>query len=234
MTRALSSEQFQMLRARIETAVSMPCVLLVTSACPGDGESVCAFGLAKSLADAGYRTALVDINHVKSHFGSVRLRVPHFRGVPQPASLSSVVVDGVERYAVRDPETNLVLLSLAKESVAGSASKETVAATLNILRDRYDIAIIDAPRMLDSNLALLFAGATDGVLLTLCEGRSVASDDEATLELLTQSQAKVVGVVMISPVTIAAFTGRNHKEEASSVWSAAALGAVEAPHRVRG
>jgi Mrp family chromosome partitioning ATPase len=220
MTNTRFREQFQMLRARIESTISMPCALLVTSAGSRDGKSVCAFGLAKSWDDVGYRTALVDINYIR----------PQLSGVPQPTSLSSFVADGAERYAVRDPETNLVLMSLAKKTIAESASRQTISETLNILRGRYDIVIIDASRMLDSSLTVLFAGVSDGVLLTLCEGRSVSRDDQTTLELLAQSRANVIGVVTIAPAAIAAFTGRDHKEE-GLFKRPVALGAVEVPHR---
>jgi Mrp family chromosome partitioning ATPase len=51
--------QAHLLRARVEAGVGKPAVILVTSACTGDGKSLTAYSLAASLAKCNHRVALV-------------------------------------------------------------------------------------------------------------------------------------------------------------------------------
>jgi len=51
--------QAKLLRARIEAELGAPAVVMVTSACVGDGKSLTAYSLAESLAACGHSVALV-------------------------------------------------------------------------------------------------------------------------------------------------------------------------------
>jgi Mrp family chromosome partitioning ATPase len=55
------SKQAQLLSARVEAELSKPAVVMITSACAGDGKSLTACLLAASLEKYGYRVSLVEI-----------------------------------------------------------------------------------------------------------------------------------------------------------------------------
>jgi Mrp family chromosome partitioning ATPase len=53
--------QAQLLRVRVQAALGKPAVVMVTSACSGDGKSLTAYTLASSLANCDHRVSVVEI-----------------------------------------------------------------------------------------------------------------------------------------------------------------------------
>jgi Mrp family chromosome partitioning ATPase len=83
--------QLSMMRARVESSVAKPAVVLVTSAWSGDGKSVTAYALAHSLTNAGYSVALVDAarNAFPADSGEPRATRPTLVRFSQRRSLRS-------------------------------------------------------------------------------------------------------------------------------------------------
>ncbi|HTV73576.1 MAG TPA: hypothetical protein VME66_07730 [Candidatus Acidoferrales bacterium] len=57
------NSEIQLLRARVESELRKPAVVMVTSACQGDGKSLTAYALAGCFASSGHRAALVTTTH---------------------------------------------------------------------------------------------------------------------------------------------------------------------------
>jgi Mrp family chromosome partitioning ATPase len=173
--------KYQLLRARIESDISAPAVILVTSAQPGDGKSVTASGLADCLARVGRRVVLV-------HDGTAQPAVGQSEGPSETASFP--------------------ILSLPLESRDPSAKNgrnDTIAAFIRGLRKKYDFAIVDAAAFTRSSVPVMLAGLADGVLLTVRLGRAQSEDDQLMCGTLESAKANVLGVVAVSSATISAF-----------------------------
>jgi Mrp family chromosome partitioning ATPase len=211
-----------MLRVLIETSIESPFALVVSSAVKGDGKSVCAHGLALSMAAARHRTLLVDLDH-----NDLTLTA-----APQMDSIAANgEAEDLDRFIVFDARSGLSFLSLTHDGLSALASKENVVAFLGRLRNRFAAIVVDAACLPDSSIGVLFASACDGVILTTREGRSVKSRDRVINELLERNGARFLGVVTIARRTINAFAPLSFKPQANKYTSpiGAVAPRVEAP-----
>jgi Mrp family chromosome partitioning ATPase len=83
-----------------------------------------------------------------------------------------------------------------------SASKDDVAATLAHFREQFDVVVVDAARLTESSIGVLFARMCDAVILTARKGRSVRKNDRATAETVEREGAKLLGIVTVAPEAI--------------------------------
>jgi len=194
----IGAQQLQLLRARVEAEMPAPACITITSACERDGKSVTASGLAEHLAGAGYRVLIVDAGSSKA---KKRLSV----AAPSGAATIETVLKHIAKTTVH----KLDALGLAPE-FAAAASAETVRALVRNFRDAYDYTLIDASRLLEGNLGLLFAAASDGTLLSIRRGRGAVAADSEMIRVLESGHIKILGVVTASPAAI-----RDHSRRVS-------------------
>ena len=191
------SQQMSVLRARIETKVATPGIIIVTSAAQGDGKSLVASGIAESFASAGYRVALVDASDA-----SLTGRPESNDGRSREPSRAADVF----RFAVADDQPSLVKLAFASETK--QISKSHLVSLVENLRGVYDFAVVDTTRLTGIAAAMLFAAIADGVLLTICEGRRADRGDRKTIAALEAVNATLLGVVSVRSSAIEAFATR--------------------------
>jgi tyrosine-protein kinase Etk/Wzc len=161
-------ERLQSLRGRIETDLVRPSIIVVTSAAPGEGKSLMAFGLAHSLAQAGYKAVVVDTNHAN----------PEVRGGPSVADMRRHDAIDVSRLSRKsDRFGGVEVIPLSDRLVQISASKELVETLSGQLRFAYDFTVVDTTRLSRSHMGLLFANCSDGVLVCVRHGRARCADD---------------------------------------------------------
>lgn len=213
-------EQFEMLRVQFEFTVPPPSVVVVSSARGDDGKAVAAAGLAKSMQGAGYETLLVNADPGARPIG----------GVAKPDSVTSILEFGLERFVCKTSRAGSDVLVVSNESFRQGASRESVALLFTEFRESYQYVVIDAARIVDNNLALLFAVAADGVFLTVRSGRRVCAADRQLAAALQREDAKTLGVVAIDAATIRAATASAESQTAWSPKSSAAA-PVEAGKR---
>jgi Mrp family chromosome partitioning ATPase len=185
--------QFQLLRARVESSLKPPYAVVISSALISDGKTVCAQGLADAMAVAGYRTLLVDLDHED----------PSIDGLPQPKSLRHAAnPDDLERLIVVDQKSGVAVLSLSNAALCQTGSREYVAAFLSLARTRFDAVIVDSARLAVSSIGSLFARESDAVILTTREGRPIRNEDRALIDVIERENLKFFGVVTIARRTI--------------------------------
>jgi MinD-like ATPase involved in chromosome partitioning or flagellar assembly len=187
-----ASAEFQLLRAFVERAIPGRAVILVTSAKNGDGKSLTAYSLADCLARAGRRTVLVDATTETSR--DIAL--------PNP-DRSRVICDLAVYVAMPKPQVPL--------------SREAAAQFVENMRASHEFTIIDSAALLTSEMAMAFAEAVDGVLLSVRLGRAASGDDELTVQLLDRCGGRVLGVVAASPQAIGQFERRRAAKPAAEL-----------------
>jgi Mrp family chromosome partitioning ATPase len=188
-------EQFDLLRAKVEAIVKTSAVLVVSSACVGDGKSATAFGLAKSFGLSGYNALLIDASHVNP-------TLPEDRA---PVSLEALATNGPRSFARPALDGPYATLSLVKESLRRNASRPALARALDACRASYQIIVVDAGLLIDSNIAMMFAKLSDGILLTVREGRGIKRSDHEVVRAIEMHDLPVLGTVTMSNATIKAF-----------------------------
>ena len=140
----------------------------ISSPLQGDGKTSVAASLAWSYAQAGYRTLMIDadfIGRALSHqFGML-----HETGV---------------RAAMRDPDRTLEFIRPARPNLdllpsggdravsAGHLQPAAMRRLIDLVRDHYEIIVVDSGPLTASVESLPLIGAVDGVVLVLRRGRN--------------------------------------------------------------
>lgn len=179
---------FDLLRARVESTVSQPGVIVVTSAVPGDGKSAVSSGLAASLGSSGYRTLLVDANVRRDAI--IR---PATRASIEEALLQSVRESVVPRLSIA---------TLTNPAFHRESSLPSVAQALAEARASYEYTVVDAGCALSSALAGHFVSSADAVLVAVRAGRRRLAEDMHLSGSLDRLDAQFFGVVAIGPSLI--------------------------------
>lgn len=163
-------EALRLIRGNIyrSTTSNTPRAILMTSAGPGEGKSLIAANLAKSLADDGHRVVVVDCD----------LRKPTLHEVtkqPQSPGLSDWLTRGA-RPALRIPEGerfSVLTSGVVPPNPGELFNTPDMEKILNELKKDFEFTIIDTPPFpLVSDCLPLLKGA-DLVLSVVCVGRTV-------------------------------------------------------------
>jgi polysaccharide biosynthesis transport protein len=172
-----------------------PRTLLVTSSVPNDGKSFTATNLAMSLAMSGARVLLVDADLRKG------LLHKSF-GLEVEKGLGQVLKDKIDWHSVLIPTSvaNLTLLPRGKgdkhtTEFFYSADMETI---LTSAANEYEYVIIDTPPVMAADDAATLAPRVDGVLFVVRAEATSARVARASLNILHQRKALVLGLVLNS------------------------------------
>lgn len=187
-------EIYERLRSSLRRAGSLseagtpPRVVLVVSSRSGEGKTTSAFNLGIAAARAGRRTLIVEADLRQPSCG-------HRLGVKlNPAAIS----EPLHYYAGRQQEPiqlapwveNLYLAPSPGPQPHPAAILESseMGQFLTDARARFDLVLIDAPPLGNSNDALLLGAASDGLLLVTRPGYTDKAVLEALLEQLLENE----------------------------------------------
>jgi Mrp family chromosome partitioning ATPase len=224
LTMAAEREGFESLRSAVETATApdQQKVIVVTSACVGEGKTTVAYRLAKSLVSAGQSVMLVS--------GDMRQPTLHTcLGLPSTPGLSDLLV----RAASQTRAIGSATLARATRTVLPSDPRSCSWATLALLpsgeppddpapllasdlvsslfaqigRTDYEWVLVDAPPLLGTADARVLAGAADGLLLVSRLGSVTLEQLRSERDELDRLEVEALGVVVIgAPVETSAYT----------------------------
>lgn len=170
-----------------------PRVVAVSAAQGGDGASTTALNLAMMMARTGRPTALVDAN----------LRQPELHkafGLSPSPGLAEVLKGQAEPKNATVP-TRIPHLSLMPAGKAGVPAQVLLnqaafGDVFKVMRERYDLVVIDTPPLLQYPDALYVGKCADGVLMVVpAHGASRRGQQEAR-RLLDRVEARVLGTVL--------------------------------------
>lgn len=160
--------QAKLLRARIDSEVTKPAVILVTSAQCDDGASLTATTIAGAFAETGVRTVLFNA--------------------------TSNVTRGRQNHSH---------VNVSKPEVLHS--REELVDFVGSLRSSYEITIVEAPPVLESDAVNALIGIADATLISFRLGRVAGDGDILISRILERSEDCLLGVVMTDPDAIADF-----------------------------
>lgn len=193
--RSANAEAYRILRTNISfSAVDKPLrTIMVTSATSSEGKSITAANLAVTMAQAGYRTILIDCD----------LRKPSQQkvfGVSNDLGLTNCLLshENLNNFARPTRTDNLRLLTSGPlppnpAELLGSRSMNELLATL---QKDSDILIVDCPPVLAVADASILSRVSDGVLLIINSGQTRRESAVRAKEVLEQAGARVLGVVI--------------------------------------
>ena len=187
-------EQFRQLRLSLDyvSVDNPPRTILVTSPMPGDGKSCVAGSLARTFADLGYRTCLVDADLKKPS-------VAEYFEVVGDVGLTSVLVGRIGLTgAIQQIDRNLSVITSGPipPNSAELLNSQRAAAVLAELSDAFDKVVIDTTPLLPASDASVVAARVNGTILVARVAKSTKAEVEEGLELLRRVNANVLGSVL--------------------------------------
>jgi polysaccharide biosynthesis transport protein len=157
-------------------------VVLVTSAVPGEGKSLTAFQMARSMARAGRQVILVDADMRRPSQNKLF-------NTDEPSGLADVLSGEMtldDALVATDLDNLLVLHSGAPDlNPTDLISSERMITTLAALREESDVVVVDTPACSVVADALLLAPYADCILHVIGAGQvgeTLVSDTAAALQ----------------------------------------------------
>lgn len=193
-THAPRVEAFRIMRTNIQfVEVDSPSkVFVITSAGPGEGKTTTSTNLALTLAQAGEKVILVEADLRRPKVGSVL-------GVDDAVGLTSVLVGKVDLTdAVQQTSEGLHVLpsGALPPNPAELLQSQAMIDTINELRARYDLVLLDSPPLLPVTDAALLAAQSDGALLVVRHGHTTREQLVHSVDRLKAVGARAIGVVI--------------------------------------
>jgi tyrosine-protein kinase Etk/Wzc len=197
-THSTGAEAYRTLRTNLifSQAVQSLKTIVVTSASPGEGKTTTAANLAVTFAQQGMRVLLVDCD-------LRRARLHKMFNVPREPGLTELILDQeVAAEVIRGtPVENLSVLTSGTlppnpSELLGGPRMEGV---LELLRERFDIIVLDSPPLLAASDASVLGTKTDGVLLVVRAGQTERGAAQQAVQQLAAVGARVVGAVLNDP-----------------------------------
>jgi capsular exopolysaccharide synthesis family protein len=168
-------------------------VYQVTSPLPGDGKSTLAANIASSLAMAGKKVLLIDLD----------LRSPRLTGrfnLDDKDGVTNLLNGDCDPLMAihRTPIANLDMLPSGKipANPAEALSLPEMREAFDWFRDRYDFVIVDTPPLLLVTDPAIVTSYVDATLLVMRIVRSCKPNSKEAMSILRQAEANVMGVLV--------------------------------------
>ncbi|MEZ6136244.1 MAG: polysaccharide biosynthesis tyrosine autokinase [Pirellulaceae bacterium] len=168
-------------------------LIQVTSPVPGDGKSTLSSNLAVTMAQSGRRVLLIDADFR-------RPRIAKIFGIDAEVGMAQVVAGKAEldEATYTSSVANLSIMPGGKRpsNPAELLSSQRFQELLELLRDKYDIVIVDTPPLLAVSDPSAVSAMVDGVVMTMRLRRNVKPLATRAAKILESVDARLLGVVV--------------------------------------
>ena len=188
------SEAYRTLRTNLQFSKIHDDLKLVmfTSSGPGEGKSTTAANTAVAMAQAGKRVLIVDCD--------LRKPVQHRIFGKKKDGLSNLIVESLNLDDVLQ-STDVPGLSLLTSGpippnpseLLGSAKMDDFLA---VVKERFNLVILDAPPVLAVTDACVLASKVDGIVLVIASGPVRPEIAVKAKDLLMKAKGHILGVVL--------------------------------------
>lgn len=170
-----------------------PKVILVTSSIPREGKTFVSTNLARSFAQLGERTLLIDADMRRG-------RIHRSFGFTRDEGLRNLLLGEItlDQAIVPGDHPNLSVIGSGRYSVEAieKLGNETFRDLIAELRLRYDRVIIDSPPMLGLPEVAMMQPAVDGNIFVIWAGHTPLSSIKTSVASLKTGGEKVLGFVL--------------------------------------
>jgi capsular exopolysaccharide synthesis family protein len=190
--RSLASEKFRRLRTVLANQLETPQVIMVSSACPGEGKTTVALNLALAFAwDRSEKTLLIDADLRRPSIGT-KLH-------PEPQLGFAEVLRGeaeLDHVILQLENTGLDILPDVTRSpepmelLCSNRARDLIPE----LKKQYQRIIIDTPPLLAFTDADIIGRFTDGAIFVVRSGATSVSECQQASQSLTST--KILGIVL--------------------------------------
>ena len=188
------AEAFRGLRAALmQRGRSVPPVIAVTSALPREGKSTTSICLARTMAEAGSRTVLVDCD-IRRRSTSEAMLPDGWSGLLDYLAGTATL----EQSLFKDPGSDLMLLgtTVGPDTARDLFADRPIETVLAELKKSFDVVILDTAPVLGIAESRTVAAAADATIM-LARWRSTSMKAaDAAVEMLLASNARLRGVAL--------------------------------------
>jgi capsular exopolysaccharide synthesis family protein len=188
-----ASEQYRVLRTKVLQHLKHPRIIVISSACTGDGKSVTAINIAGALAlKAGVRVLLLDADFRRSTIHT-QLGIPASPGLANVLENDSTLEDALVQV---EQLPNLYVLSAGQPTLnpAELLDSPRWSALLNSSRTSFAYVIVDSPPIATVADYHLIEANCDGVILVVRPDHTNRRACAKALEIV--SKEKLLGVIL--------------------------------------
>lgn len=170
--------------------------ILMTSTVPNEGKSTVSMYLWKMMAEAGFKSVLVDVDLRKSEIMSrFRMRSnDEIKGLDYYLSGLAEYEDVVCETNI--PNGHIVPCTNLLENPSALLEDERFSELLNRLAEEYRYVIIDSPPLDSVADAALIASMCDGAVLVIRSGEASRSLIRHSFQQLEQVNCKLLGTIL--------------------------------------
>jgi capsular exopolysaccharide synthesis family protein len=189
------SEAFRVLRTNLQfAAVDKELkVILVTSTTPNEGKSTVAQYLAQTISQTGKKVMVLDADLINP---SLHRRF----GIPNQRGLSNLIVgdvDGSVFALVKDyPNLSVITSGPIPPNSSELLGSTQMRHLMDLLREEYDVIVMDTPPILPVTDAVVASSLADGVILVVQAGKTRNGEVHHAQEVLEAAHANLLGVVL--------------------------------------
>jgi succinoglycan biosynthesis transport protein ExoP len=170
-----------------------PVALTISSPGSADGKSFLSSNLARTFAESGQRTILID--------GDLRRGALHQRfGAQRRPGLTDYLHgrEDLKRivHHTKFPGLDLIPGGTRTFDAPELLGRVTTAQLLAALRQQYDVIIVDSPPLTAGIDAFVLGAATGNLMMVLRAGQSMRGVTESKLEVLDRMPVRLLGAVL--------------------------------------
>jgi non-specific protein-tyrosine kinase len=171
--------------------------LLITSPMPGEGKTTTAANLGVTMARAGVRVMLVDLDLRRANLGEL-FGATNERGLVSVLVGEAKLADVVLTVPVATGVPPLLVLPAGALPPNPSEVMSTgrLADVLATIRSSVDLVIIDTPPIVPVSDAVVLSSRVDGVLVIVKAGSTRRRHLSKAIDMLNQADAPIIGAVL--------------------------------------
>ena len=189
-----SKESYKALRTNILFCGESIKSIVITSTVASEGKSTVSSELAKSLADIGKRTLLIDADLRKSAFLRPSQRNGEILGISEVLSGICNVSDAV--YRTQDDNFDVIFTGHFPPNPVELLGNGKLGELLDGFKDVYDYVIIDAPPLMPVIDAAVIAQSADAAIIVVSPQQTRRKNLISVKEQLEKSGTRVLGVII--------------------------------------
>jgi capsular exopolysaccharide synthesis family protein len=169
-------------------------VIMVTSAEKGEGKSTVAANLAVSLAQAEYRTLLIDADLRETSIAKFFPQVINKPGLSDLIAGQSDNLDSVVKNVV--PFLDVLGAGSRPPNPAELVGSRKMSDAVKAFRSSYDFIIVDSPPVLPVADSLMLSHIVDGIIVVVRGGKSQRRNLKEAKRRLNRVRGNLVGIVV--------------------------------------
>lgn len=190
-------EAFRTLRTNLQLKKDK--ILTVTSASKEDGKTMVSVNLAKTFAEAGFKTLIIDGNGRNPKINET-FNLQITKGISEILNEENTsLMNDISSVLLNTDVKNLNILSWGNEKLnpADLLSKSKLEELLKELKNKFDYIVINTTSMVNYCDAQIFSKVSDGTLLVATERKTDKDKTIRMKELIDISGIDVRGIIWI-------------------------------------